>query len=74
LVYATCSLLRRENEDVAAAFAAQHPEFVALAAAPALAQVQVGRAEELDSGGMLRLWPQTHATDGFFAAAWQRAD
>jgi 16S rRNA (cytosine967-C5)-methyltransferase len=74
LVYATCSLLRKENEDVAADFAARHPEFQALAAGAALAQVQVERADELESGGMLRLWPHLHATDGFFAAAWQRAD
>ena len=23
-------------------------------------------------GAYLRLWPHRHATDGFFAAAWQR--
>jgi 16S rRNA (cytosine967-C5)-methyltransferase len=72
LVYATCSLLRRENEDIAGAFAAAHPEFDALPAAAALAAAQVERAEELDADGCLRLWPHRHETDGFFAAAWQR--
>jgi len=72
LVYATCSLLKRENEDIALAFAAAHPDFEPLPAAAALASAQVERSEELDRDGMLRLWPQRHATDGFFAAAWQR--
>jgi 16S rRNA (cytosine967-C5)-methyltransferase len=72
LVYATCSLLRRENEDIALAFAAAHPDFEPLPAAATLAAAQVERCEELDVGGFLRLWPQRHQTDGFFAAAWQR--
>jgi len=72
LVYATCSLLRKENEVVAEAFAAAHPDFEPLAAGPALASSQVSRAEELENGGHLRLWPHRHGTDGFFAAAWQR--
>jgi 16S rRNA (cytosine967-C5)-methyltransferase len=72
LVYATCSLLRSENEAVAEAFAGAHPEFEALPARDALSAAQVSRAEELDTGGCLRLWPHRHQTDGFFAAAWQR--
>jgi 16S rRNA (cytosine967-C5)-methyltransferase len=27
---------------------------------------------ELDAGTQLRLWPHRHATDGFFAAAFER--
>ncbi|MGM9490029.1 RsmB/NOP family class I SAM-dependent RNA methyltransferase [Ideonella sp. YS5] len=72
LVYATCSLLRKENEAVAEAFGTEHPDFEPLAAGPALASSQVSRAEELESSGHLRLWPHRHGTDGFFAAAWQR--
>lgn len=72
LVYATCSLLKRENEDIAKAFAASHPDFKPLAAAELLAAAQVARSEELDSAGSLRLWPHRHQTDGFFAAAWER--
>ena len=72
LVYATCSLLRDENEQIAEAFAAAHPDFVLLPAQDALAAAHVARADELAQGGYLRLWPHRHATDGFFAAAWQR--
>jgi 16S rRNA (cytosine967-C5)-methyltransferase len=73
LVYATCSLLRSENEDVANVFEEQHAEaFVMLPAQELLAQAQVAGAAELDTGGRLRLWPHCHGTDGFFAAVWQR--
>jgi 16S rRNA (cytosine967-C5)-methyltransferase len=72
LVYATCSLLSRENEDIAKAFSAAHPDFEPLSAAELLAAAQVEQPETLVREGMLRLWPHRHATDGFFAAAWQR--
>ena len=72
LVYATCSLLRRENEDIAAAFTAAHPDFEPLPAAALLQAAQIERATEVDAQGYLRLWPHRHQTDGFFAAAWQR--
>ncbi|MBI3369489.1 MAG: SAM-dependent methyltransferase, partial [Burkholderiales bacterium] len=73
LVYATCSLLRDENEDVVDAFSAAHEaDFEPLAADALLSQAHVERASELVQDGRLRLWPHVHATDGFFAAAWQR--
>jgi 16S rRNA (cytosine967-C5)-methyltransferase len=70
LVYATCSVLRQENEDVAAAFEA--------AQAGLKAQWQrLDAATLLDAGlcseGNLRLWPHRHGCDGFFAAVWQKA-
>ena len=74
LVYATCSLLDAENEVIAAEFAAAHPDFKPLDAAEALAKAQVERSDELVENGALRLWPHRHATDGFFAVAWERAD
>lgn len=73
LVYATCSLLRAENEQVAQAFNASHGErFEPIAAQKALEQAQVASAQALCRDGKLRLWPHVHATDGFFAAVWQR--
>ena len=73
LVYATCSLLRDENEAVVEAFEATHGrDFERLPAAELLTQAHVERAAELVDGDFLRLWPHRHATDGFFAAAWRR--
>jgi 16S rRNA (cytosine967-C5)-methyltransferase len=73
LVYATCSLLRDENEAVVEAFEAAHGrDFERLPAAEVLAQAHVERAQELVEGDFLRLWPHRHATDGFFAAVWRR--
>ena len=73
LVYATCSLLRAENEEVATAFGAAHAQaFEPLPAAQALAEARVDGAEALADGPFLRLWPHRHRTDGFFAAAWIR--
>lgn len=68
LVYATCSLLREENETIVETFLANHPEFKALNAAEILAQQKV----ELDTGTTLKLLPHVHGTDGFFAAAFER--
>jgi 16S rRNA (cytosine967-C5)-methyltransferase len=72
LVYATCSLLPQENEAVAQAFSQANPEFTPLDVGELLAQLKVEDAASLCSGGYLRLWPQRHGTDGFFAAVWQR--
>jgi 16S rRNA (cytosine967-C5)-methyltransferase len=72
LVYATCSLLPQENEAVALAFSQANPEFTPLDVGELLAQLKVEDAASLCSGGYLRLWPQRHGTDGFFAAVWQR--
>lgn len=72
LVYATCSLLREENEAVAQAFGEQEPGFEVLPAAQALAPLKLADPGALCSGDFLRLWPHRHATDGFFAAIWVR--
>ena len=73
LVYATCSPLRREDEGVAEAFTAAHPEFERLDAGQLLAASQVEHAGELTADGYFRSWPHRHGMDGFFAAAWQKA-
>ena len=77
LVYATCSVLPEENEAIAEAFAAANPDFEPQDAAGLLAGLKVEGADTLCAGGdggtrYLRLWPHRHATDGFFAAVWNR--
>jgi 16S rRNA (cytosine967-C5)-methyltransferase len=72
LVYATCSPLRREDEAIAEAFSAAHPEFKLLDAGELLAAAGVERAQELNANGYMRSWPHAHGMDGFFAAAWQK--
>jgi 16S rRNA (cytosine967-C5)-methyltransferase len=71
LVYATCSLLRLENEEVAATFEQLQPDFCPVDAAEVLHR-HIAHASGLVVDGRLRLWPHRHATDGFFAAIWQR--
>ena len=58
LLYSTCTVRREENEAVASAFLAAHPDF------SAEDYVLPGGLES--SGGMLQLWPHCHGTDGFF--------
>lgn len=69
LVYATCSLLPQENEDQVQAFLKKHPEFQLLEAGTILAS-RVPGLEMQDA--YLRLRPDQHGTDGFFAAALER--
>jgi 16S rRNA (cytosine967-C5)-methyltransferase len=72
LVYATCSVLPEENEQIATAFAAANPDFKLLPAQTVLAELGIANADTLCRNDYLRLWPQMHHTDGFFAAVWQR--
>jgi len=74
LVYATCSLLQGENEEIAEAFSSERVrDFKPLAAHDVLSSAHVAQADTLVRGPYLRLWPHRHGTDGFFAAVWQRA-
>ncbi|MDP2247930.1 MAG: RsmB/NOP family class I SAM-dependent RNA methyltransferase [Nitrosomonadales bacterium] len=68
LVYATCSLLVDENESIAEAFVATHPEFSMVPANEILAQQHI----PLDTGNYLKLFPHLHQTDGFFAAVFEK--
>jgi 16S rRNA (cytosine967-C5)-methyltransferase len=76
LVYATCSLLQAENEAIAQAFSLSHPDFVPLPVAGLLEGLKVptlpALSEQAAASPYLRLWPHLHATDGFFAAVWQK--
>jgi 16S rRNA (cytosine967-C5)-methyltransferase len=62
LVYATCSLLREENEAIVEAFLAAHAEQWSMSRERLLED----RWHEAD--GRLSLAPDTHDCDGFFAA------
>ncbi len=75
LVYATCSLLPAENEAIAQAFSAEMPQYKPLSVRERLEALQVPEAASLSTtdGQYLRLWPHSHGTDGFFAAAWVAA-
>jgi 16S rRNA (cytosine967-C5)-methyltransferase len=72
LVYATCSLLQTENEQVCQSFAAAHASFRTIDAGQALAGLGVTDATKIAPAGNLRLWPHLHSTDGFFASIWQK--
>ena len=65
LVYATCSLLEEENDSIVDAFLGAHPQFHAISSS----EVLRAQGISLDSGERLRVFPHTHAMDGFFAAA-----
>ncbi len=67
LIYATCSLLRPENEDQVDRFLAEHGDFALVDDMP-----QIGGAAAPGEGGMVRLTPARHGTDGFFAAVLER--
>ena len=68
IVYATCSVLPEENEAIVDAFLAAHPAFAPGDAAAELARAGIA----LDTGPTLKLYPQIHGCDGFFAAVLQR--
>jgi 16S rRNA (cytosine967-C5)-methyltransferase len=61
LVYATCTISQRENEDQVASFLRAHPAF-------SLEQLPIA----LENGGQLQLLPHVHHTDGFFIARMRR--
>jgi 16S rRNA (cytosine967-C5)-methyltransferase len=68
LVYATCSILPEENEDIVSGFLAAHPNFRKLSAQELLAQQGI----RVECGEELRLVPHRHDTDGFYAAVLER--
>jgi 16S rRNA (cytosine967-C5)-methyltransferase len=67
LIYATCSVLGPENEAVVADFLEHHPAF----ALEPLAQ-RLGPRAAAVGGELLRMTPQGHGGDGFFAATLRR--
>jgi len=72
LVYATCSVLSVENQDIVSTFLAEHPDFTALPAAEVLG----GQGIRIEDAERFAPWfvmlPHLHDTDGFFAAVLER--
>ena len=64
LVYSTCTLSRRENDDVAQDFAQSHPEF-----SPIVQPISYDGAE---NSPMRTFFPDKDGGDGFFTAAFRR--
>lgn len=69
LVYSTCTLLQKENEDQVSSFLATHPDFTLLSTADILKRQ--GVAVE-SASSFLTLLPHVTGTDGFFAAVMLR--
>jgi 16S rRNA (cytosine967-C5)-methyltransferase len=74
LVYATCSLLPQENEDVARDFLAEHPDFVPASLSEAFRRYAIDVPSLSPDAWMLTLSPDLHGTDGFFIARMKRAE
>lgn len=77
LAYVTCSMLTRENEAVADAFEAAHPDFqplpmTAALTSPNLTDAARDRLAANAAGHRLRLSPASTHTDGFFLALYER--
>ena len=65
LLYSTCTVLRRENEDVVAAFLETHSDFY-------LEPLDLPEEFPENTSGMLTLIPGQHDTDGFFICRLRR--
>jgi 16S rRNA (cytosine967-C5)-methyltransferase len=70
VIYATCSLLREENEDQAERFLAENADFEAFPVSRAWQEMIGGPCPA--GSDMLRLTPARHGTDGFFVAIFER--
>lgn len=64
IVYSTCTVLERENEDVVKAFLSAHAEFSA--------EGFTLPNGETAADGYITFWPDIHGTDGFFVSKLRR--
>ena len=65
LMYSTCTVLQRENEEVVKAFLAEHPDF-------SLEPLELPANFPKNESGMLTLIPGQYDTDGFFISRLRR--
>lgn len=65
LLYSTCTILRRENQDVVEKFLMNHPDFTR-------ENLPLPEVIENDGSGMLTLLPGKYDTDGFFICKLRR--
>ncbi len=65
LIYSTCTVLRRENQEVVAAFLEENPSF-------SLEAVHFPPLSGLPDAAMTTLLPSEHGTDGFFICKLRR--
>lgn len=65
LVYSTCTLNPKENDEICNRFLEEHPEFEAVKVLP-----ELRRYSENDK--YLTLMPHIHSTDGFFVAVFRK--
>lgn len=74
LIYAVCTLARRETTDLATAFTAAHPELtpLALPSADAASALEGAAPSAPCPSTGLTLWPHELHANGMFIAAWQR--
>lgn len=68
LVYATCSILRAENQNIIEGFLTKHPEFKIIEVNQVLKNIDLVLKDQC----YLELDPVTHDTDGFFACIMQK--
>jgi 16S rRNA (cytosine967-C5)-methyltransferase len=69
LIYATCTILRRENDAIVDEFLQSHPDFSPVSAKEILSSA---RANQMGDGERLRILPTENGPDGFFAAVLRR--
>ena len=72
LLYATCSILPEENEAIVQGFLAGSSEFALVPTRPALEASGITLPAAEPDDAFLRLRPDVHGTDAFFAALMER--
>lgn len=71
LIYATCTLTRRENQEVVSAFLRAHPGFELMPVKAIWGSARAAQVADED-GRHLSVSPDRQGTDGFFAAVLRR--